>query len=380
MIPLYESIQGIKTLSSEEREKLLRLDKLYGDFCMKYRYDCDQMTLTNLDEECKRFLDYRKAGMKYYPQLKRPGCNYTSQHLELGLYLLKSFNEFPCFLSKYYVELIQPLIKEMEFFMGKRSPQWYVTHKNQIPSLENYNLALEVLKNNPYEDVDDSDRSINAKEAQLLIQKHIDKRGYKWEVIINDDIIPRMSVNPDKTMYIRSDAKFSKTDIEGLKAHEVDGHIGRRYYGLMTGLHLFQFGLIWKNDLDEGLAIYNSLHKVNKVKPNVLFNIALKTIIAYQLNKLDFCDIFESCKELSPEIPDSVLFATIARFKREVEDCKIIGGNGDDQSYFCGYQIVKKMDDRMRNDILKYNIGPGQIPDLPDIKKFLELNKFEPLI
>lgn len=380
MTPLYESIQGIKTLSEGEREKLLRLDDLYGDFCMKFRYDCDQMTLTNLDEECEKFLKYRKSGMKYYPQLKRPGCNYTSQHLELGNYLLKEFNEFPCFLSKYYVELIQPMIKKMEFFMGKRSPQWYVTYQNQIPSMENYNLALQVLKENPYNDVDDSDRNINAKHAQKLIQAHIDKRGYKWKVIINDDIIPRMSVNPNKTMYIRSDAKFSETDIEGLKAHEVDGHIGRRYYGLKTGLHLFQFGLIWRNNLDEGLAIYNSLHKVSKVKPNVLFNIALKTIIAYQLNKLDFCDLFEFCKQLDSNIPDNALFATIARFKREIEDCKIIGGNGDDQSYFCGYQIVKKMDDQTRDDILKINIGPDQLPDLPDLKKFFELNKFKSLI
>ena len=343
MITLYEVVQGIKELSKEEREKLLKLDELYGEFCMKFRYDCDQMTLTNMDEECETFLRHRKLGNKYYPQLKRPGCNYTNQHIALGEYLQTEFAKFNCFLSKYYVELVQPMIQKIKFFMGQVSPVWYTTYQNQTPSIENYHKALEVLKQNPYEDVDESDRNITAKEAQKLIQDHINKRGYKWKVIINDDIIPRMSVNPNKTMYIRSDAKFSKTDIEGLKAHEVDGHIGRRYYGLRTGLHLFQFGLIWRNNLDEGLAIYNSLHKVEKVKPNVLFNIALKTVIAYQLDKMDFCELFEFCKELSPEVPDNALFATIARFKREVEDCSIMGGNGDDQSYFCGYQIVKDL-------------------------------------
>lgn len=380
MISLYESIQGIKTLTNEEREKLLRLDKLYGDFCMKFRYDCDQMTLTNLDDEYKEFIKCREAGMNYYPQLKRNPCHYTSQHVELGKYLLKEFNEFPCFLSKYYVELIQPMIKKIQFFMGEVSPVWYTTYQAQTPSIANYKLALQTLRENPYEEVDESDRQINAKKAKELIQAHIDKRGYEWKVIINDDIIPRMSVNPNKTMFIRSDAKFSDTDIKGLKAHEVDGHIGRRYYGLRTGLRLFQFGLMWRNDLDEGLAIYNSLHKVNKVKPNVLFNISLKTIIAYQLDKMDFCSLFNFCKELAPKCPDKVLFTAIARFKREIEDCSIKGGNGDDQSYFCGYQIVKGMSDSQRDDILKWNIGPGQIKDLPDIKRFFELNKFEPLI
>ena len=75
-----------------------------------------------------------------------------------------------------------------------------------------------------------------------------------------------------------------------------------------------------------------------------------------------------------------IIFKTILRFKREIVDCSIIGGNGDDMSYFVGYQIVKNMTDAERDDILKYNIGPDQIKDLPDIKKFLKLNKFESLI
>ena len=38
------------------------------------------------------------------------------------------------------------------------------------------------------------------------------------------------------------------------------------------------------------------------------------------------------------------------------------------------------MTDKERKDILKYNIGPDQIKDLPKIKEFLRVNKFEPLI
>jgi hypothetical protein len=38
------------------------------------------------------------------------------------------------------------------------------------------------------------------------------------------------------------------------------------------------------------------------------------------------------------------------------------------------------MTDAERDDILKYNIGPNQIKDLPKIKEFFKLNKFKSLI
>ena len=38
------------------------------------------------------------------------------------------------------------------------------------------------------------------------------------------------------------------------------------------------------------------------------------------------------------------------------------------------------MSEQRRDDIIKYNIGPSHIKDLPKIKKFLKLNKFESLI
>ena len=47
--------------------------------------------------------------------------------------------------------------------------------------------------------------------------------------------------------------------------------------------------------------------------------------------------------------------------------------------YFRGYNLVKEMDDKMRDDILHYNIGPDQIYELENIKEFLKVNKFKKL-
>lgn len=370
-------------LSKNDKNKLLMLDKEYGDLVMMYRKDFNTKDIENMEEECEKFLTARKRGLKYFPIINLVGENNfkTDGILPRLKQLLVEFRNFNCYLSKYYIELLKDMIYSVEFSLNPNVKHpWYTEYRKQTPSLENLNLAYDMLKNNPYEEVDDKDRNIDGKTAAKLIQQHIDKLGYKWEVKLNDKMIPRMNVDIDKTMNVNPNAKFSETDIEGLKLHEIEGHVGRRYYGLKTGLNLFLMGLKWRNTLDEGLAIYNSLHKCKKVKPNVKFNISLKTIIAYYLDKKDFCELFDMCKELAPNMPDKTLFATIIRFKREIQDCSIPGGNGDDQSYFCGYQIVKKMTDKERDDILKYNIGPDQIKDLPNIKKFLNLNKFESLI
>ena len=360
--------------------KLLNLYSLYGKFASLYRDQSDHKSITNLEEEFEKFMDFRKLNKKYFPIIKCPGATYDESTLELGRYLLTEFFNFDCFLSKYYIDILNKMIGDIEFFMGKKSLQWFTTTNGQKPSLENFNKALDVVHSIPYDNESKNDRDMNADDALKLIQKHIDDKGYNWKVEIKVDLLPRMSVSPDKKMFIKKSAVFSKVDIEGLNAHEVDGHIGRRYYGLKTGLRLFQHGLYGRNILDEGLAVYNSLHKVSKVKPNVLFNTALKTILVYKCDELDFCELFDYCKEFSGDMPDLSLFTAIIRLKASLEDTRLMGARGEDQSYFCGYQIVRKMDDKMRDDILKYNIGPNQIPELPDIKKFFELNKFKSLI
>lgn len=382
MKPLSTYINPLK-LSKKDKEKLLSLDKEFGELSQMYRNDLNTKDIKNLEEECETFLRLRKKGLKYYPKIQLTTDNgfVYDGILPRLKQLLVEFRNFNCFLSKYYIELIYDMIKSVEFFLNvKEKHPWYTQYRKQTPSLENLQMAYEMLKNNPYQEVDKNDRNIDGKTAAKMIQDYIDELGYKWEVKLNDKMVPRMNVDINKTMNVNPNAKFSKIDIEGLKKHEVEGHIGRRYYGLKTGLYLFLVGLKWRNTLDEGLAIYNSLHKCETIKPNVKFNIALKTIISYFLDKKDFCELFDICKELEPNIPDESLFDTIIRFKRELQDCSILGGNGDDQSYFCGYQIVKKMTDQEREDILKYNIGPNQIQDLPKIKEFFRINKFESLI
>lgn len=369
------------TLSKEDRDTLLKLDKEYGDCICTYRSDRNWKDVLNLDEEYEKFMNARKRGLKYYPQLKMHPNKFSENGLLQRLTDLRNrFMNFRCFLSKYYIDSLNDYIVKVKYTMRKNDGVPNTYYLDTPPSLEMYELALKTVKDNPYEVIEDGDRTIPAKKAQKELQKYIDDLGYGWEIILNDEMMPRMNVNTNQTMRIKTTAKFNNDDLEGLKQHEIEGHIGRRYYGMKTGLNLFLYGLLGRNTLDEGLAVYNSLHKVKKVKKNVLFNIALKTCVVYQLNKMDFCELFDYVRSLTDTMPDRKIFGVLTRAKREIIDMRLPGGWHDDMSYFVGYNIVKDMTDEMRDDVLKYNIGPDQIKDLPDIKKFLQLNKFKSLI
>lgn len=384
MIDLYKYLDNricSMKLTKEQKEKLLALDKEYGDLIYMYRKDRNWKDVLNVEEEYEKFIKARERGVKYYPQLKMHENKFSEDGILQRMEALRTeFKNFNCFLSEYYIESLNDYITKVKFTIDKNNNVPNKVYFDTPPSLENYELALETIKKHPYESLKDAHRTINAKTAKNELQKYIDELGYEWKIELNDEMMPRMNVNTDKVMRIKTSAMFSEEDLEGLKQHEIKGHIGRRYYGMKTGLYLFLYGLLGRNTLDEGLAVYNSLHKVKKQKKNILFNIALKTIVTYQLNKLDFCELFDFVRSLTDTMPDKKIFMVLIRAKREIQDMRLLGGWHDDMSYFCGYQIVKKMTDKERDDILKWNIGPDQINDLPKIKQFFKLNKFESLI
>ena len=85
--------------------------------------------------------------------------------------------------------------------------------------------------------------------------------------------------------------------------------------------------------------------------------------------------------ENNKDIIDFIVFKNICRFKRVLCDCSKYGGDSHGETdYLVGYQLVKKMTNKEKDDILRWNIGPDQIKDLSKIKEFFRLNKFEPLI
>lgn len=369
-------------LTDDEKARLVKLDAEYGRLMKIYRTVWQCNFPTNVDEQYELFINSYNRGIEFYPILHIKKDLLQLKECQVGfMNLVKEFRKLNCFLSKYYIKRCIEFSKRAEFAIDPEPHMaWYVAISNQTPTMEETEAAKRALASHPYEEPDESARNINAERALEFCKKKMEKYdGFK--VQMKDNQIPRMSVRSEEfALNISPDAKFSEVDLMGLEAHEIRGHVARRYYGAKLGLYLMVYGLEHANDLDEGLAIYNSLHRVKVQKPNIMFNIALKTYICSMLPYKTFYEIFDICHKEFPKMPTQVLFSTIVRFKREVEDTSIIGGNGDDQSYFCGYLKVKSLTQKQRDELTRYNIGPEQMAELDDIKEFFAANKFKPLI
>ena len=374
-------------LSEKDKEYLLELDKKYGELAIIFRKEFRAKNVMNLDDEFDKFIEHKRVGEKYFPKLELEQIESSIDIKAEFEELLAKFENFSSFISKFYIEKIKGFLNSIKLSekykamsesgdYGKKSMK--KDRGGSFPSLAEYNYALQIINDYPYEVVKKGVRDIDAEEAAKLFQKKIDELGYEYKVKLVDGMLPRVNVTPEGIVRVNPDAMFSMTDIEGLYQHELCGHVGRRYYGYQTGLNLFVIGLPESNTYDEGLAIWNSINNVKTPKPNIMFNIAIKAIITYHLYDMDFCELFDFIQDLVPNMSDKTLFRSIVRLKRGVGDRKIYGG-ALESGYFKGYNLVSVMTDEERDDILKYNIGPDQMDDLDNIKAFLEVNEFEPL-
>ena len=375
-------------LSKKDKEYLLELDKKYGELAILFRKEFRAKNVMNLDSEFDKFIEHKKVGEKYFPKLELEKIDSSVDVKAEFEELLKKFENFGSFISKFYIDRINGFLKTIRIKekyqemtdsgeYGKKSMRKN-NRSDCFPTLAEYNYALQIIKDYPYEIIKHGDRNIDAADAAKMFQKKIDELGYEYKVKLVKGMLPRVNVTPEGIVRVNPNAKFSMTDIEGLYQHELCGHVGRRYYGYKTGLNLFVIGLSKSNTYDEGLAIWNSINKVKTPKPNILFNIAIKTIIAYHSYDMDFCELFDFIHDLVPQMREKSLFRNIVRSKRNIGDCRIVSG-AIETGYLKGYKLVTLMSDEDRDNILKYNIGPDQLDDLENIKVFLEVNKFDPL-
>lgn len=369
---------SIFKMDTDTKEKLLKLDERYHRLIERFRKKYSAQTVENIREEFDKFMSAKNNGQKYFPQLEIKNSDVDKKMYEDFGKLIDEFEDIKdkCYIAKFYLEKIHAMRARLER-LKQLEEGTYEPGANPVPK-ELYNAALQCVKDNPYKRPDyDKDRTIESEDVLEEIEDALDDLGYDFNVKIYTGMLPRMNVKMN-LVRINKTSKFSKEDVEGLIAHEIKGHVGRFFYGKQTGLWLFAYGLQSALVYDEGLAVWNSLNLVKEPKPNIMFNIAMKTCISYLMYEMDFCDLFDWLKKHAKGMSDYAAFKTCIRPRRVNKDCEILSG-GPMTMYFKGYNLVKEMDDKMRDDILHYNIGPDQIFELENIKEFLKVNNFKKL-
>lgn len=370
--------KSIYKLSNEVKSTLLELDEKYHKLIEKFRTKYVAQTITNIKEEFEKFINARNNGQKYFPQLEIENSEADMDLLDRFSELKDEFGkiESECYIAKFYIEKIESMIHSLEMRKELENDE-YTPGENPVDK-ELYNDALECIKKHPYHKPDfKNERNIDVEKCKDEIEDAIDDLDFDFDVNIDDNMLPRMNVKMGR-VNINSKAKFSEEDIDGLIAHEIKGHVGRRFYGKETGLWLFAYGLDGSSTYDEGLAVWNSINLVKKKKDNIMFNIAMKTCISYLMFEMDFCELFDWVKKQAKEMTDLTAFKTILRPRRRNKDCEIKSGEPM-TTYFRGYNLVNDMDNATRDDILHYNIGPKQLFELENIKEFFKVNHFAKL-
>ena len=370
--------KSIYLLDPDTKSTLLKLDEKYHKLIETFRSRYVAQTVSNIKEEFDKFMNARNLGQKYYPQLEIKNSDVDMKIYDDMGKLKEEFEKIKdkCYVAKFYIEKLHSMRLSLEQ-RQKLEDGTYEPGENPVDK-ELYKEALKCIKEHPYKKPDfKEDRTNDSDDVLEAIEDALDELGYDFDVQIDTGMLPRMNVKMGR-VNINKNSKFSDEDIEGLIAHEIKGHVGRRYYGKKTGLWLFAYGTQSSSTYDEGLAVWNSLNLVKHKKDNVMFNIAMKTCISYLMFEMDFCDLFDWVKKQAPGMTDYTAFKTVMRPRRRNKDCSIMSGEIM-VSYFQGWKMVNDMDDKMRDDITHYNIGPDQLFELENIKEFLKVNKFKPL-
>ena len=374
-------------LSAEDKETLIKLDDEYGELMLIARYETVVREILNKEEEFEKFKKlYIENHEIYYPVIEHSKLEYEKYDLKNRIEkLVHKFSNFNCFLSKYYIENLNGVLSKITYLENLDNDDYIYDVTEKLNNFDDALLdkAKKIIHDEPFhfKHGDMYDRTITADEAADTIHEKLKQLGYDWHIIMRENMLPRMGVNPEKTFRIKPSAKFSKIDIESLIVHEIKAHVAKRYYGYQLGLFLFVFGLSGKNMFDEGLAIWNTFNMLDTPKPNAKFNIAISYLVCYYCCKYDFCDAFDKIKELvkDADYSDFAIFSQMMRSKRSTIRTDRRGYWSGDIDYFRGYEAVNNMSTEEREKILKYNVGKMQFFELPTIEKFFELNKFDPI-
>ena len=382
-----ESYDDYLKLSAKDKKKMLELDLEYGKLMLICRYETYIRNIDNLDEAWEEFEErHIKNKETYFPEIKHKKLEYEKYDLENKINkLINNFHDLDCILSRYYIEVLESALNRIETIKSVENNTYELSdRKKHAFKKKDIDKALEIVRTHPFVKSPNEEKYKHNKTGDVVINKIKDtlkELGYDWEVIINNNMPPRMGVNPEKTFRIRETAKFSDVDIESLIAHEIKGHVQRRYWGYQTGLFLFVFGLDGRNLFDEGLAIWNSKNLVESPKPNFLANIAFSYIACNYCGKYEFCEAFDKLKELYKDqhISDKKIFKQLMRAKRSTGRTDLPGFWFGDTDYFMGFNIVDEMTTEEREKIMKWNVGQSTYYLIPTFEKFIKVNEFEPI-
>lgn len=186
-----------------------------------------------------------------------------------------------------------------------------------------------------------------------------------WRVKIKDYLVTDCTAGKKNALFIRRNARFSRSKISRLIAHEIETHIFTAENGKFQPYEIFNRGFAGYLETQEGLAIFNE--EKRRKKPSTLeFWAAISVIAVHKAQYKSFSEVYFSLLKLG--LSEEMSFRIASRVKRGLCDTSKKGAFTKDIIYFKGIEKIHKFTEMEKNIRMLY-IGKVALEDLSFIKQ-----------
>lgn len=203
---------------------------------------------------------------------------------------------------------------------------------------------------------------LSAEEVQELFENVLESYGlHDWSVVSRAAMVADCAVGGRK-IFIRKSARFSKSHVDSLVAHEIETHVLTAENGDAQPYQIFGRGCANYLDTQEGLAIWNQTHVLPPHHEKHYAHAKNVLGIAYA-KEHSFSETRQYLEEEVGMSPDKAISKAID-FKRGFTRAAEPGAFTKGLSYFRGYRAIEKFV-REGGDIRRLYIGKIALEDLP---------------
>lgn len=183
-------------------------------------------------------------------------------------------------------------------------------------------------------------RHHDAGELIAVLREAINQVGlHRWAVAETTQMAARAAVDShQRVLWVRNDARFSRSELRRLVMHEVGGHVMRRANGSQQPNRLMALGLGDYLICEEGIATWLELAG-GADSVDMVGRLALRYLVCHTATRSSFADTYWFAREF---LDADTAYEMVLRARLGFVDQGEPGGLAKDKAYFEGHRLVAR--------------------------------------
>ena len=328
------------------------------------------MTPNNYKNENLVFVDLFKRGKKYNPQYKYKQFNPAGINSQWNT--LKFFENDGTGISEIIYKNIVSLNNEIVLYTNIGKSEVFTDASKLVYGIPDRLLIDKAIKElNDEQQTEENSLIYNADYLASVFSDRLNKYGFNWSIVIQENMAPRVSVEPEfNTIYINKNASFTKNDLIRLQVHEIDTHVLRTENGRRHGINVLSGDSPITLKDEEGLALFNEY--INKVQDDYSLKLYAARFLCCCNIDMSFYDMFDML--ISYGCTFELALYVVSRIKRGLTDTSRPGGFNKDYVYFQGlHEMISALADN-ENTYKQLYFGAIALEDIPMLSKEIDVS------